>query len=98
MAGPLSPRWVNRMFSRKLSPLQRTTAATDVPDSSTHRSLSWSVMMKGTSPARVGRTSWPNWRAISYPKPVAPIVGMDRPPVAMTTDDAAISPMSVLRP
>ena len=65
MAGPLRPRWVNRMFSRKLWPLQLTTQATDVPDSSVHRSLSWSVMVNGTRPARVGSTLWPNWRAIS---------------------------------
>ena len=65
MAGPLRPRWVNRMFSRKLWPLQLTRQATEVPDSSAHSSLSRSVMMNGTRPARVGSTVWPNCRAIS---------------------------------
>ena len=37
----------------------------EVPDSSVHNALSPSVMMNGTRPARVGRTLWPNWRAIS---------------------------------
>jgi hypothetical protein len=63
IAGPLRPRWVNSMFSRKLVPLQLTRQSTEVPDSSVHSSLSWSVMVNGTSPARVGSSSWPNWLA-----------------------------------
>ncbi|MCY1466630.1 hypothetical protein D9M71_849950 [compost metagenome] len=64
IAGPLKPRWVNRMFSRKLVPLQLTKVSTEVPESSVHSSFNWSVMVKGTSPARVGSTLWPNCRAI----------------------------------
>ncbi|MNI87137.1 hypothetical protein D3C73_1443100 [compost metagenome] len=57
IAGPLRPRWVNRMFSRKLWSLQLTRQSTDVPDSSLHNALSWSVMVNGTRPARVGSNS-----------------------------------------
>jgi hypothetical protein len=56
---------VNRRFSRKLWLLQLTEQATDVPDSSVHSSLSWSLVVNGTRPARVASTVWPNWRAIS---------------------------------
>lgn len=39
--------------------VQLTSQATDVPDSSVHSSLSWSVTTHGTRPARVGSTSPP---------------------------------------
>ncbi|MDT4810786.1 hypothetical protein FQZ97_437050 [compost metagenome] len=53
------------MFSLKLCPLQLTRqSSTEVPDSSVHSALSCgSVTVKGTSPARVASTWWPNWRA-----------------------------------
>ncbi|MNT24545.1 hypothetical protein D3C72_1600210 [compost metagenome] len=65
IAGPLRPRWVNRMFSRKLWPLQLTRqSSTEVPDNSVHSVFSCgSVIVKGTSPARVGSRVWPNCRA-----------------------------------
>ncbi|SAJ33909.1 Uncharacterised protein [Enterobacter cloacae] len=54
---------MNSRFSRNAWPLQLTRQSTEVPESSAHSSFNWSVMVNGTSPARVGSTSWPNWRA-----------------------------------
>ena len=42
--------------------------------------------MRGTKAARGSMMFKPNCFAISYPKPVAPILGIDLPPVAITTD------------
>ncbi|MNP49091.1 hypothetical protein D3C76_1432580 [compost metagenome] len=64
IAGPLRPRWVNNRFSRKLLPLQLAIQSTELPDSSVQMPLSTgSVMVNGTSAARVGSRLWPNWRA-----------------------------------
>ena len=42
--------------------------------------------MSGTRAGRHGQTGTPNWRATSYPKPLAPIFGIDKPPLATTND------------
>ncbi len=53
--------------------------------------------MSGTSAGRHGCTRKPNCCATWYPNGVAPIFGIDKPPVAMTKDRAEKTPRSVSR-
>ena len=53
------------MKLRKLCPLQRASTGSATPLRSAKRSWCLPLRVSGTSPARVGSTSWPNWRATS---------------------------------
>ena len=58
------------------------------PASRLMRSSSGGLNINGTSPGRVGQMSSSNRRASLYPKSVAPIRGIESPPVATTSDSA----------
>src|SRR5688500_5237224 len=80
------PRWVTNTFSRNSFPLDLTDASTETPlNGASCRSTSL-VRVKGTSPGFVSSIFNPNWRAIRYPKSVAPNGAIERPPVAITSD------------
>ena len=86
MAGPLMPLRVNSRFSSKRTPLQDATQGMDNPESSRQNSKSGPLKVKGTRPGCTGVTFRPNFSATSWAKRVAPIWGIDWPPVAMTSE------------
>ena len=92
MAGPDRPRWVNRIFSRKLAPAQDTTASTATPASRVPSPSVCGVAVSGTNPGNGSTMRRPKRRATSWEKPVAPIFGIDRPPVASTSAGAVKAP------
>ncbi len=81
MAGPLRPRWVMRIFSRKLAGrcavgasawlagavLEPAVAMTSAerPERSHQRAVSSGVKTRGTSAGRQGTMARPNWAARS---------------------------------
>ena len=100
MAGPLRPRWVINIFSRNCCCPMETTTSVETPlRSQKRRPSSWSNI-RGASAGRVCWIVSPNWRARRYPKLVAPILGMERPPVATTSEGALnwFSPAYTLKP
>ena len=86
MEGPLSPRWVKSMPSSKYIFWKETIASRDNPANFWHffKNISWKV--KGTRPGFCSITFILNCFAISYPKFVAPIFGIERPPEAITSE------------
>ena len=80
-AGPDRPRWVNSTDSSKAAPSAAARAGTEVPESAAKR---LSEKVSGTSAGRVCVTAWPNRCAMSWASPVAPMAGIDLPPVATT--------------
>ncbi len=102
MAGPLRPRWVMRAFSRKAgglvlvergpfavgAVLAWAMTSAERPERSHQWAVSSGEKTRGTRAGRVGMRFRPNWVAMSWPKPVAPILGMERPPVATTSAGA----------
>ena len=77
------------MASRKLVRPSRVTTSSDTPLSSGTFSVS------GTKAGRVSVSPRPKRRAVSCAKPVAPILGIDKPPVASTSDCEVNAPWSV---
>ena len=86
MAGPLMPLRVNNRFSSKRTPLQDARQGMDNPESSRQNSKSGPLKVKGTRPGCPGVTFRPNFSATSWVKRVAPIWGIDWPPVDRTSD------------
>ena len=86
MEGPLKPLWVNNIPSSKIVLLKETIAAKDNPLSSLHIISIFSLKVRGTKAGNVSITFKLNFLAISYPNLLAPILGTDKPPVAITND------------
>ena len=96
MAGPDRPRWVNSMASGKRGPsAARASTGSATPASGRIISSASASKVSGTRPGRVSTTRSPKRRARSSEKPVAPIFGMDSPPVASTRDSEATVPRPV---
>ena len=85
-AGPLNPRCVTSSFSRNFGP---RCACTSRPRRLRPTRSSSSPARRSSqaapAPAAVRITFNPNCRASSYASPVAPIFGIDNPPVATTS-------------
>src|ERR1700730_966463 len=92
ITGPLNPRWVNSSASSKCVLPQPTSASTDTPDRSPNFASSAASNVRGTSAARGGTIARPNCWAILYPNPLDPILGIEGPPVATTSDLQGNSP------
>ena len=60
MAGPERPRWVNRMFSRKLCFSNDATASKDTPAKLASNPGASAAAFNGTSPGKVCVTRKPN--------------------------------------
>src|SRR5680860_51952 len=64
MAGPLKPRWVNKMFSWKEAPLQLTIASIATPEIPTNAIKSCGAKVRPTKAGRSDVTIRPNCLAI----------------------------------
>ena len=95
MEGPDRPRCVKRKPSSNAIRPQPTRAATDTPARSRNVASSCSAKVSGTSAGRVSVTPRPNCSAIRQASPVAPILGIDLPPVARTSRAARTGPRAV---
>ena len=91
-AGPLSPRCVTSSFSRNAGPRAACAVTSAETPANSVQLFSDPPSTSGTSAGRGSTTFNPNCRARSYASPVAPIFGIDSPPVATTSAPALNSP------
>ena len=84
--GPLSPLCVNNIPSSKYVLPCEIFALSDSPLNSLHNDNISSVKVNGTNAGWVSIIFKLNCPAMLYPKSVAPILGIDSPPVAITKD------------
>ena len=73
-----------QLLAKGRSPGCLTVTSAETPVSSVQL-FSVPPSRKGTRAGRGSMIFSPNWRARSYARPVAPILGIERPPVAMTS-------------
>src|ERR1700677_2162470 len=95
IAGPLNPRWVISMLSRNVGPFAAAATSAETPARSQYAPRSLAFNSNGTSPGFVLQIFKPNCRARSYPNELAPIFGIESPPVAITNAGARNSAESV---
>ena len=77
---------MNKICSLKVFPLQVTSTYVDTPDSLFTIVCMFPEKVNGTNPADKLVISRENFVARSYPNPLPPKVGTDKPPVAMIRD------------
>ena len=95
IAGPLRPRCVNSSFSRNALPARTAALRCRDPRQAVIRSRSCPAKRERRERRTALHHASPNCRATSYPNGVAPIFGIENPPVAITSDRAAIAPLMV---
>jgi hypothetical protein len=86
--------WPERPAPAQGLAVSRRTGS-DSPASCANGAQAAPSKVSGTSAGRGGTTRRPNCWAMRWPKSVAPILGIERPPVAITTERADTVPRLV---